>query len=165
MHLLNLPEDVLVRLVCHYGTGAPPGLGDFVLPCDTVLNACMQTCKAWKTILVPTAHKKMRVLLLFEKQLSHFMVALLFEKGASTLRTLRRYGDTAFPQRVAELIESIPATLTAIEKCETRCAVLKKHSTWNGVQLVHPILEKKRKEVADLKAEILEHKTYFIDER
>ena len=166
MHLLDLPEDVLVRLVCHYGTDAPPGLGEFVLPCDTVLNACMQTCKAWKTILVPTAHKKMRVLLLFEKQLSHLMGALLFEKGASALRTLRQYGDAAFPQRVvAQLIESIPATLTAIEKCETRCAVLKKHSTWNGVQLGHPILEKKRKEVADLKAEMLEHKTYFIDER
>ena len=166
MHLLNLPEDVLVRLVCHYGTGAPPGLGDFVLPCDTVLNACMQTCKAWKTILVPTAHKKMRVSLLFEKQLRHFMVALLFEKGASALRTLRQYGDTAFPQPVvAELIESIPATLTAIEECETRCAFLQKHSAWNGVQLGHNILEKKRKEVADLKAEMLEHKTYFIDER
>ena len=166
MHLLDLPEDVLVRLVCHYGTGAPPGLGDFVLPCDTVLNACMQTCKAWKTILVPTARKKMRVSLLFEKQLRHFMSALLLEKGASALRTLRQYGDTAFPTPVvAELIESIPATLTAMEECETRCAFLDKHCAWNGQKVGHIILEKKRKEVADLKAEILEHKTYFIDER
>ena len=57
------------------------------------------------------------------------------------------------------------ATLTAMEECETRCAFLEKHSRWNGVQLGHNILERKRKEVADLKAEILEHKTYFIDER
>ena len=166
MRLLDLPEDVLVRLVCHYGTGAPPDLGDFVLPCDKVLNACMQTCKAWHTTLTPTARKWMRVSLLFEKQLRHWLSALQLEKGASALRTLRQFGDASFPQVVVtELIESIPTTLTEIEACETKCAFLAKNYTWNGVQLGHNILEKKRKEVADLKAEMLEHKTYFIDER